>query len=98
MNDSEECETVLIETPAGPTRINKIDFDEKLHTLVGKKEKPAVTVNGYQLVKNGERGRASRFIIVDGKGEAVTLDGVDQEGYKTEEEASIIMQMLPPVV
>lgn len=34
------CETVVIEGQNGPTIINKTDFDEKKHTLVGEK-KPA---------------------------------------------------------
>lgn len=94
----EECKTVLIETPAGPTRINATDFDAEKHKLAGEEAPAFKSINGYGLTSNGKRGQKERFIIVDAAGEAVTVEGVDLDGYKTQDEAAIIMQMLPPVV
>lgn len=43
--DQGACATVLIETPAGPTRINATDYDEKKHKLVGGKKADANTAD-----------------------------------------------------
>jgi hypothetical protein len=75
--------TVTVKTKNGPVEINLSDYDPKEHTLVGGsvESKPEFTVG-----KNGKRGAASKFVILNADGER---HGEDEFDSKEEAEAAI---------
>ena len=70
-----------------PVRINVSDYDPKVDKLASDSPKPAVepAVEPVQLglVKKGRR----YFVVNAITGESVEMDGVDSDGYTTEEAA-----------
>lgn len=77
--------TVTILTDNGPVTINESDYDSSIHKLVGVEEtaNPTPTPTGaLSVAKNGLRGKASKFIVVDSNGEKV-----GETEYDTEAEA-----------
>ena len=63
---------VTIKTANGPVDINMVDYDPKVHTLADGKESPE-----FAIGKNGKRGAASKFIILDKDGETYGEDEFD---------------------
>lgn len=92
------CETVTIKTKNGAVDIDASTFDPKVHekwTKKGEKAKDEPTdpvdpnAPAFSVTKNGKRGAASKFIVINAAKEQVG------EEYDTEEEANTaIVQLL----
>lgn len=109
---NETCPTVTIQTENGPVRINATDYDPKQHKLVGGSAAPAednedgkvdvskLKKTGFHdllIGKNGARGGASKFVLFNDKGERVTADGLDEAGYKEENELMAKVPTIDPL-
>lgn len=98
---TERCDTVLIETPNGPVRINAEDFDKKTMKLAASQELPESSAPAagdagagegagapvQRLVSSEGKGDKQRFFIVDAAGIKLTGEGIAEDGYATDAEA-----------
>lgn len=87
--------TVVIETDNGPVTINASDFNASVHKLATAAETPAPVTPAASDDQGGTTQpvallvtkKGKKFIVVDGDGKAVERDGIDADGYATENDA-----------
>lgn len=105
---SYEVEVVVVKTANGPVRVNKADYEadpkawgtlDKAGTedAAGAGPLPSAgttTPNAPAQYFVNKEGR--KYFVHNLTGEKATVDGIDQDGYKTEDDARAAIDALKP--